>query len=180
MRPSADTMITGCGSASSTASAVPEGSVGIGSKCLMPRSVVQREIVEGFGQATLHRPRLGLRQHRLPMCLEQIGRSAGGLSRGVERPAEMLARMPQADVAMMRKHLVVELLRSAQAVLRAAARLRVAVREIARDLSGQPRPALRRATDHDRIGAGLAQRLLRVLKRFDVAVDHHRDRHRLA
>ena len=53
------------------------------------------------------------------------------------------------------------------------------MREAAADLPGQPGLALRAAADHHRVGAGLRQRLARILERQDVAVDDERDRDRI-
>ena len=47
-------------------------------------------------------------QHARAPCLAALRRRAGGLGRRIERPAEMLARVPHADArAVMREHLVV-------------------------------------------------------------------------
>ena len=50
--------------------------------------------------------------------------------------------------------------------------------EIVPDLAEDPRPALRRTADHDRVGAGLLEHTPRLLGRRDVAVGDHRDRDR--
>ena len=71
-RPSAETMMTGCGNASSTASAVPEGSVGMGSSRLMPPSSAgPAERVIGLGKMAVNEAGLVGGQHPLAMCLEQ-------------------------------------------------------------------------------------------------------------
>ena len=48
--------------------------------------------------------------------------------------------------------------------------------EVMRDLAEDPRPALRGAADHHRIGAGVPQHERGALRRIDVAVGDHRDR----
>ncbi len=47
--------------------------------------------------------------------------------------------------------------------------------EVVCDLAEDPGPALGRAPDHDRIGAGVVENALRLLRAVDVAVGYHRD-----
>ena len=51
--------------------------------------------------------------------------------------------------------------------------------QIVLDLAENPRPALRRAADHDGIGAGVFEHVSGFFRRGDVAVGDHRDRNRL-
>src|SRR5690606_3441996 len=55
---------------------------------------------------------------------------------------------------------------------------RVAGREVVRDLAEDPWPALRRAADHHRVGAGAREHLARLAWRIDVAVGEHRNAYR--
>src|SRR5262249_12613810 len=108
---------------------------------------------------TMHqRWRLG-GQHALAMgfqrWLERRRRRGGG----IEAPAKMLAGMPADNRdAVMRQHLVVK--RRDQRLLNGKRRFLavVAAGEIAGDLSRQPRPPLRGASDHDRVGTGSGKR----------------------
>jgi len=50
--------------------------------------------------------------------------------------------------------------------------------EIVADLAEDPRPSLRRAADHQRVGAGVVEHAPRALGRVDVAVGDDRYRHR--
>src|SRR5262249_62343927 len=62
-----------------------------------------------IGQVTADRDRILGGQHARAMCLEQGLRCARRFGRGIEGPAEMLARMAStAGAAVMRKHLLVE------------------------------------------------------------------------
>ena len=54
----------------------------------------------------------------------------------------------------------------------------VAAIEVMPDLAEDPRPALRGAADHHRVGARCARARARLLGRGDVAVGDHRNRHR--
>ena len=66
--------------------------------------------------------------------------------------------------AVMRQHLLV--VRGDQRELLGERRRRLAPagREIARDLAGQPRPALRGAADHHRVGAGRCERRVGIVE----------------
>ena len=57
------------------------------------------EIGEGISHVAADRGRIVGRQHPAAMRLERGVGCTRGLGRGVERPAEMLARMAAADVA---------------------------------------------------------------------------------
>src|SRR5215470_6015747 len=95
------------------------------------------------------RRRLG-GQHALAMGFQQRDGCARRRGGGIEAPTEMLARMPATDRdAVMRLHLVVE--RRDQRLLNDERRLlaMLTAGEIARDLSRQPWPSLRGASDHD-------------------------------
>ena len=58
-------------------------------------------------------------------------------------------------------------------------RLTLSACEIARELAGKPRPALRAAPDHDGVGAGSEQRDVGIVEWLNVAIDDDRDRDRL-
>ena len=114
------------------------------------------------------------------MRLAQMLRRARGRGGGIERPAEMLARMTEPDgAAVMREHFAVE--RADQRKLFAERRRRLAAAgfEIARELAGKPRPALGAAADHHGVGLRRRQRRVGVVEAFDVAIDDDRDRHGL-
>src|SRR5947208_10302158 len=91
--------------------------------------------------------------------LEPVCRNACGVGRGVQRPAEMLARVSHTDArAMMREHLFIE--RNDEIMLfgkRGCSAL-LAGRKIMREIAGKPGASLRAASDHDGIGARRSQR----------------------
>ena len=116
-----------------------------------------------------------------PRCvLRNMRGRASGRGGGIERPAQMLSGVAQPDIdAMMGEHFVVK--RADERKLFAERRWRFAFsgREITRKLAGKPRPALRAAADHHRVGSGCRQRRVGIVEVVDVAVDHDRDRHAL-
>ena len=97
-----------------------------------------------------------------PRCaLTQMLRRARTRGGGIERPAEMLARVAQPDVeAVMREHFTVERADQRQLFAERRRRLAAAGSQIARELAGKPRPALGAAADHH--GVGLRRRKRRV------------------
>ena len=84
----------------------------------------------------------------------------------------MFAGVADADPqAVMSKHLVVKRVDKAMLFGQRWRWLAFPGREKPRQLSGKPGPALRRATDHHRIGAGRRQRAHGVLEGADIAID---------
>src|SRR5262245_52807726 len=126
-----------------------------------------------------HDARIILCEYVLAMRLQPRGRRTRGFGRGVQRPAEVLTGVPQPDEAVMRKHFVIERKRLRQLYRKRWRALAVPGGEIARDLSRQPRLALRSTPYHHGIGAGRGQRRVGVVEGLDVAVDDDRDRDRL-
>ena len=138
----------------------------------MPFATRQRFAAErakasnAVGKMAADRDRIVGGQHALAVSLEEADRRARGLGGGIERPAEMLARMAAADGdAVMREHLVVELDDDGELRRERRRALAPAGCEIAGDLARQPRAALRGAADHHRIGARSRQRRHGVLER---------------
>src|SRR6185295_6817736 len=125
--------------------------------------LLRAEGVEGLGEMTMDQRRQLGSQHALAMGFQQSLGCARGGGGGIEAPAEMLAGMAAANRdAVMRQHLVIE--RRDECLLNGKRRLLavVAAGEIAGDLSGQPRPPLRGASDHDRVGTGGSKRGNRI------------------
>src|SRR5258705_4352863 len=125
---------------------------------------------------TPHRRRILGREDARAMSFQHLARHHHRLGRRIECGSEMLARMAAALLAtVMREHLVVELIDDGQLRCDRWRFLAPAGRDIAGELAGPPRTPLRRAPDHDRIGAGSSKRLRRILAARDVAVHHHRN-----
>ena len=174
------TTMTGCGRALSTASAGRSRRQRLdGAHAAFLHAASIRRSGEGLGEAALH--------HRADRCrsargcaaaLSRCGRRAGRRGGGIERPAEMLARMAQPDIdAVMREHFVVERADRARVDRSAAAALRAfAGRQVTGELAGKPGPALRAAPDHHRVGAGRRKRSVGIVEASDVAVDDDRYR----
>ena len=118
---------------------------------------------------------VGRGQHVMPPSLARLLARLRGRGRGIERPAEMFARMLEADtLAMMKEHFVVE--REDDVALGGKRRrgLLATCGEVARELAGKPRATLGAASDHHPVGAGARQRFPGARKAGDVAIDHHR------
>ena len=76
---------------------------------MRPLLPFQANAVERLGEMTADQRRILGREHAAAMKLEQIDRRRDRFGGRVERPAQMLARMPPADRhAMMGEHLVVQ------------------------------------------------------------------------
>src|SRR5262249_60192816 len=113
------------------------------------------------------------------MVRDRLGRRPGAPSRGVERGAEMLARVAAAALAaVMDEHLLVERREDVVLLGERGRRFAPTARERPADRAGEPGASLRRATDHHGVGAGGGKRGGRVLGVLDVAV--HNDRERAA
>ena len=110
-------------------------------------------------------------QHARAARLEALGGAPRGLGGGVERPAEMLARMAHADAcAVVRQHLVVERVRRARAAPRAAARLRGGrSRDSARSVPGTTAGPARRGRPSRR---RRRKRRARRARRSNVTIRH--------
>src|SRR3954468_5851782 len=110
-----------------------------------------------------------------------LGRRAAGIGCYIERPAEMLPRMPQPDA---------QAVEGADALIERAdiAKLRVERRggfrrpalQASADLAGQPGLALRATANHHGIGARGLERGERLLVGCDVAIDDERNGDRFA
>src|SRR5215510_10087047 len=78
-------------------------------RCSCCGPLLGAEGVVGLGKMTMDQSWLLGGEHALAVSLEQGHARAGTRSRGVESPAEMLARMPTADRnAVVRQHVVIE------------------------------------------------------------------------
>src|SRR5262249_57461345 len=87
------------------------------------------------------------------MRLEHGVGCTGGLGRGIERPAEMLARMAAADgAAVVREHLVVKAINDGELDGERRRAFAPADAQVAADLSRQPRTALGSTPDHHPVG----------------------------
>ncbi len=115
---------------------------------------------------------------RVRCVLSRCSGAIAACGGGVQRPAEMLARVAQPDFeAVKAEHFAVERADERQLFSERRRRLAFAGRKIARELAGKPRPSLRAAADHHRVGMRSGKRRIGVVEAFDVAVDDHRDRH---
>src|SRR5581483_3126139 len=95
----------------------------------------------------------------------------------IQRRSHVLACVFAPDIdAVMRQHLVVERADVIQLPRYVWLGLALAGLQIARDLSWQPWPALRRASNHHHVRTGLRQCLLSVFDRGDVAIGDDRNR----
>src|SRR5215467_15244222 len=108
----------------------------------------------GIGEATSGLGRLLGSQHPATPVFEQVTRSTDGDRSRIERPTEMLARMAQSDAkAMVREHLLIEGGDQGKLLTQRRRSFADAGGKKARDLTRKPRPALRPASDHHRIGS---------------------------
>src|SRR5215831_19025152 len=87
-------------------------------------------------------------------AFEEIERRARRVRRDLQRPAEVLARVAQADfAAVMAEHVLIERRDEFALAREARSRLAPAGGEKARERAGKPRPALGPTADHHGIGA---------------------------
>ena len=127
------TMMTGCGSALSTASAVPERQRRHGLEAGSCRRLLRSgEGVEGLDQPVAHGARIVLRSARSARCaFERVGGGARRLRPRHRAPSrDACGRGAGRCAAVMRQHLVVE--RGDQRELRRRAAARVRARPVAR------------------------------------------------
>src|SRR5262245_50277916 len=113
---------------------------------------------------TAHGDRISIREDPRAVSFQHLARRACRFRRRIERGGEMLARMSAALLkTVMREHLVIESIDDG--MLRCDRRRSLAPtgREIPCELAGPPRAPLRRASDHDRVGAGGRERLRRIV-----------------
>src|SRR5262245_34076072 len=110
------------------------------------------------------------------MRLERGVGCTRGLGCGIERPAEMLARMAAADgAAVVREHLVVKAIDDRELDGERRYAFWPADGKIAADLPRQPWTAADGTPDHHRVGAGGRKRGHSVCPRADIAVHHDRN-----
>ena len=89
----------------------------------------------------------------------------------------MFARMTQPDFgAIERQRFAVERTDQSELLRKRRRVTAFASREILRQLAGKPRPSLRAAADHHRIGAGRSKRGVGIFETIDIAVDDDRNR----
>src|SRR5690242_12982944 len=97
------------------------------------------------------------------MRFKQFDRHAGGCRGAIQRPAKMLAHMAASDAeAMMVKHFIIEHIDQVKLLAKRWTALTRARREITRNLPRQPRPALRRTTNHDGVSTRSGQGAHRI------------------
>src|SRR5262245_63758676 len=109
------------------------------------------------------------------MCLERGVGCTRGLGGGIERPAEMLARMAAADgAAVVREHLVVKAINDGELDGERRCAFTPADAKVAADLSRQPRTALGNTPDHHRVGTRGRKRSHGI--RVSAAIAVHPDR----
>src|SRR5215467_11616159 len=111
--------------------------------CDVPRpgscSSTPCKIVEGFVQGLVHAARVFARQNLLPPGLEGLHRHAAGISRDIERPAQMLSRMTKTNPqAVMATDFVIERAHITELLGQSGHRFRSTPIETPADLAGQP------------------------------------------
>ena len=178
--PSGATSSTGLGSALRMASL----SDGIGRRCSAAErhaAALHAKSSNASCKRAMHAVRIVRCQNLLPPGLQRRGRRAAASRRDLERPAEMFARMAQADAqAVVAADLVIERADIARAARRATARLRRRRYSRRRPIwpgshgwPCAPRPIITAsAPDMFERGHGL-------FERGDVAVDDERNRDRI-
>src|SRR5215475_4981303 len=93
-------------------------------------------------------------QHAAAMRFKQLDGDSGGRRGAIQGPAEMLAHMAASDAEpMMVKHFIVERVDQVELLAKRWIPITGARRKIARNLTWQPWPPLRRAANHDAVGA---------------------------
>ena len=111
----------------------------------------------------------------MPPALQGRSRRAAVLGGNFQRPAEMLARVPEPNAqAVMAADLIVERSDMVELLGKRRRRFRNSTFQLAGDLPGQPGLTLRTTSDHHGIGAGQFERSHSLVERGDVAVDHGR------
>src|SRR4029077_5905827 len=106
------------------------------------------------------------------MALKHLGRNSGGCCRGIQRPAEMLARMPASDgEGMLLEHFIIKCVAHMAMLANSRAALPRARCEITRDLTRQPRTALHRATNHEGMRPRNDERAFRIFAGTNIAID---------
>ena len=100
----------------------------------------------------MHAVRIFRRQNFFPPGFERPGRRAAALGRDFQRPAEMLARVPESDAQPVKSaDFIIEGADMRELLGQRWRRFGLPGFEPASDLPGQPWLSLRAAADHDRI-----------------------------
>src|SRR5690242_8614464 len=121
--------------------------------CDVPRpnscSSTPCKIVKGFAQRLVHATGLLGRQDLLPPGLQLPGRNAAGISRDIERPAEMLSRMTQPNAqAVVTADFVIERADVTELLGQCGRGFGCATFKAPADLAREPGRPLRATSDH--------------------------------